>query len=236
MSNNNTDNRGEMGEPESQQGVEVPQESGKGRKIIISILLPIIIGISITIYNVISEEKPTEPVEYEVYHDKISGCSFSYPREWEEPTEKEMREMMGEQPPEVKEAIEQGIFTFATLVDPSESGALLVITIDFEKMGEPVPVLDEYLTGMMVGAFALEVEDFHLISSEKTKFGGMGTGSEEEAWEVTFEGKQSGDNVKATAIVTTHLSKMYMLFFLCEETAYDTLKPAWDRCRETFTF
>lgn len=203
---------------------------------VISILIPIIIGVVFVVLRLgVFAEKPAEPTAYEVYHDERGGFSFSRPSDWKEPTEKEMEEMIAEDP-EMKALIEKGVVTFFLLGDPSDSGALIVMTIDFEKVGEPVPALDEDFCSAMAESLAMDFKDFHLVSSKKTKIGSTGEGGEEEAREITFEGEMDGDNGRGNAVVTIHHSRMHLVLFLCYETAYDTLKPAYDTLKETFRF
>lgn len=178
--------------------------------------------------------EPTEPTNYTVYHHKIIGCSFDCPVEWYEATEKEKQEIIG-QDPEVETLIEQGAITFIAFSDPSDSGALALMIFDFEKLGEPVPTLDDFYDAMF-GGLTIEMKDFHLISSEKIKIGRMGEGGKEEAQEVTFSGEMDADSGKGNMIVTQHLSRMYVVYFLCDETAYETLRPAYDTFKKTFTF
>jgi len=177
---------------------------------------------------------PTEPADYQVYHDEQGGFSFSYPIDWREATEEFVEEM--EKDPEVKDMLEQGIVALFAFQDPSESGMLLVVTIDFEKLGEPVLELDEYTCTLLVTAFAMAMEDFHMLSSEERTIGIEAEGGQEKAWEFVFEGKMDGANSCSDAFVTKSASRVYVALFVCEEIAYDTLNPAYDKFKETFRF
>lgn len=196
---------------------------------IVTALIVVAVSISLTIGC-----GPTEPATYKIYHDEQGRFSFSYPIDWREATEQIEEEI--EKEPEMEDMLEQGIFALVTFQDPSESGMLLVVTIDFEKLGEPVPELDEFECSILVAAFGMGMGDFHMLSSKETTIGLEAEGGQEKAWEFVFEGKMDGADSCSDAFVTKSASRVYVALFLCKEIAYDTLKPAYHNFKETFRF
>lgn len=223
---------------------EAPQEEtsdtsrGNGDRLrktkrIIGILIPIAIAVVVTLTQLGGNE-PTEPTTYNVYHDQQDGLSFSYPSDWRNITEQEeYEEFIGEQPPEVQDMMRQGILRLAGFGDPSEAGALVVETIDFNRAGEPVPELDETAASQLAAAFSTKMEDFQLVSITRTIIDKGSDDSQQEAWEVVSMGKHKGKDTMFNILVTVSTTKLYLVLFVCQESAYNILLPAYDKLKET---